>query len=129
MKKIIDKKESLLVLVIISIFVLIILGFSINIINKVKDLTLQANLSSINTLILEYYLERNSFPEENNCNIKEDCFNLKKKILTLFTKDDIYYNSNGKDYILYSPSFINNKMYFLTGSDLLIEKVLEIPKL
>ncbi|MDD3046332.1 MAG: hypothetical protein PHH88_01525, partial [Candidatus Pacebacteria bacterium] len=99
------------------------------IINKVKDLTLQANLSSINTLILEYYLERNSFPEENNCNIKEDCFNLKKKILTLFTKDDIYYNSNGKDYILYSPSFINNKMYFVTGSDLLIEKVLEIPKL
>ncbi|MDD4662086.1 MAG: hypothetical protein PHG24_02280 [Candidatus Pacebacteria bacterium] len=129
MKKNFDKKESIFVLVIISVFSLIVLSFSVNIISKTKDLILQANLSAINTLILENYLQKNHFPKENNCNIKNDCFVLKKEILTLYSEDDIYYNSDGENYVLYTQSFTDGKIFFVTGSDLTIDRVFIIPEL
>lgn len=129
MNKNFNKKESILVLVIILVFSLIVLGFSINIINRTKDLVLQANLSSINSLILENYISKNVFPKEDHCNIKNDCFKLKKEILTLFSEDDVYYNSDGDDYVLYTRSFTDNKVFFVTGSNLVIDTVFIIPEL
>jgi len=128
MNKVIDKKQSIFVLLLISAFSLLILIFSIRIINNAKDLNLQADMTRVNTSIIEYYIHNSIFPKENRCNIKEGCVNLNEKII-IFVDENIYYTSNEKDYILYSPSFVNNKIYFVTGFDFLLKKILEIPEL
>jgi hypothetical protein len=128
MQRSLDKKQSILVLLLISIFSLSILIFSIGVINNARDLKLQANMSGINGLLIGYYIDHNVFPREELCNLKKDCINFRKKINVLMDHD-IYYISNEKDYILYSPSFANKKIYFVTGPDFSMDQVLEVPKL
>ncbi|MGI6340614.1 MAG: hypothetical protein ACOX0B_00200 [Minisyncoccales bacterium] len=128
MKKTLDKKQSILVLLIISLFSLSILCFSIKIMDSAKDLNLEATMARINTLIMEYYIQNNIFPKEELCNLKKDCLNFREKI-NIYLDQDIYYTSNEKDYILYSPSFVNKNIYFVTNSNFLINKVLKVPEL
>lgn len=128
MKKTLGKKQSILVLLIISLFSLSILCFSIKIMDSAKDLNLEATMARINTLIMEYYIQNNIFPKEELCNLKKDCFNFKKEI-NVCLDQNIYYISNEKDYILYSPSFVNKNIYFVTNSNFLINKVLKVPEL
>ncbi len=128
MKRTLDKKQSILVLLLISIFSLFIVIFSLKVLNQAKDLNLEADMARINASLIEYYIDNNVFPFEKLCNLKNNCSNFRKKIIVAVNKD-IYYNSNEKDYILYSPSFVNKKIYYVTGPDLIIKRSLEVPEL
>jgi len=128
MKRTLDKKQSILVLLLMSIFSLFIVIFSFKVLNQAKDLNLQADMSEVNVSLIEYYIENNIFPTEKLCNLKCDCLNFKKAI-SILIDEDIYYNSNEKDYILYSPSFVNDKIYYVTGPDLIMTKTPEVPQL
>ncbi|HOI60326.1 MAG TPA: hypothetical protein PKU93_03310 [Candidatus Pacearchaeota archaeon] len=128
MKRTLDKKQSILVLLLMSIFSLFIVIFSLKVLNQAKDLNLEADMARINVSLIEYYIDNNVFPTEKLCNLKKDCSNFRKKIIVAVNKD-IYYNSNEKDYILYSPSFVNKKIYYVTGPDLIIKRSLEAPEL
>lgn len=125
MKKTLDKRQSIFVLMLMSLFCLFILFFSLKVLNQAKDINLQAEMSRINVFLLEYYIENNFFPKEASCNLKKNCLNFKKEI-NIFIDKDIYYNSNEKDYTLYSPSFGDNNVYYVTGPNLVITKTKEI---
>lgn len=128
MNKKLEKKESLLVLLAISFFSLGVVLFSIRGVNLAQDLTLQANMGSLQTRLMEYYLEKGFFPKAETCNLKEDCSSFKKEI-DIFVYQEIFYKSNGQDYFLYSPSFSNRKIYFVMGSDFLLKELIEVPEL
>ncbi len=91
-------------------------------------MNLEAVLVKLNANIVEYYVLNNVFPEEDLCNIKDNCFNLKSKV-KFFTNKDIYYASNKKNYILYSSSFKKKNIYFVIDADFTLRKSLEIPTL
>lgn len=125
MKKRLDKKQSIFVLVLMSLFCLFILFFSLKVLNQVKNINLQADMSRVNASLLEYYIEHHSFPKEESCNLKNNCLNFRKEI-SIFIDNDIYYSSNEKDYILYSPSFSNHNIYYVTGPNLVIIETREV---
>jgi len=125
MNKDLGKKESILVLVVISIFSLIIVLFSIRGVNIARDLNLQSSMEKINTSLIEYYLTHGSFPVSGECNLNLSCL----EGIDIFIYQDIYYQSNGKDYIIYSRSFQNKNIYFILGSDLIFKKALAVPEL
>ncbi|MDD3032815.1 MAG: hypothetical protein PHF88_02495 [Candidatus Pacebacteria bacterium] len=125
MNKDLGKKESILVLVVISIFSLIIVLFSIRGVNIVRDLNLQSSMEKINISLIEYYLTYGVFPVSEECNLNLSCL----EGIDIFIYQDIYYQSNGKDYIIYSRSFQNKNIYFILGSDLIFKKALAVPEL
>jgi len=125
MNKDLNKKESILVLLVISIFSLLIVVFSIRGVNLARDVTLQANMGKVNASLIEYYLANGSFPISEKCDLKDSCLQRED----VFVYQDIYYQSNGKDYILYSRSFKDKNIYFVIGSDLIFKKVLFVPEL
>lgn len=128
MDRTIDKKESFLVLLFISVFSLMLILFSIRGINIARDLTLQANMERISSTLFEYYISNDSFPASEKCNLKDSCLSLKEKI-DVFVYQDIFYESNKKDYIIYGRSFQDGKTFFVLDSNLIMEKVLILPEL
>ena len=128
MNRTIDKKESFLVLVIICIFSLLLVIFSIRGVNIARDLTLQANMERISSTLFEYYISNDSFPASEKCNLKDSCPSLKEKI-DVFVYQDIFYESNKEDYIIYGRSFQDGKTFFVFDSNLTMEKVLVLPEL
>lgn len=128
MNRTIEKKESFLVLLFISIFSLLFLLFSIRGVNIARDLTLQANMEKVGSTLFEYYISNDSFPASEKCNLKDSCSSLKEKI-DVYVYQDIFYESNKKDYIIYGRSFQDGKTFFVLDSNLTMEKVLILPEL
>ncbi len=125
-KKGIDKKQSILVLLIMSILSLLVLSFSLKAMDRAKDLYLEASITSISTLLMEYHIKQGFYPEEGLCNLKNECFDFKREI-SIYVDQDIYYMSNKKDYILYSPSYLNKRIYYMIDSDFSLKKVRDVP--
>lgn len=94
--------------------------------DRAKDLYLEASITSISTLLMEYHIKQGFYPEEGLCNLKNECFDFKREI-SIYVDQDIYYMSNKKDYILYSPSYLNKKIYYMIDSDFSLKKVRDVP--